>query len=45
VEELTAALDRLRQDLEAHQGEGKDTEQLRVALRGYGAFIDRILTR
>ena len=47
VEELTAALDRLRQNLEDHWDAGKetDTERLRVALRGYGAFIDRLLTR
>ena len=47
VEELTAALGRLRQNLEDHWDEGKetDTERLRVALRGYGAFIDRLLTR
>jgi cell division septation protein DedD len=47
VEELTAALGRLRQSLEDHWDEGKetDTERLRVALRGYGAFIDRLLTR
>ena len=47
VEELTAALNRLRQNLEDHWDEGKetDTERLRVALRGYGAFIDRLLTR
>jgi hypothetical protein len=47
VDELTAALGRLRQNLEDHWGEGKetDTERLRVALRGYGSFIDRLLTR
>jgi len=47
VDELTAALSRLRQEREGTSGEGKetDTERLRVALRGYGALIDRILTR
>jgi hypothetical protein len=47
VEELTAALGRLRQNLDDHWSEGKeiDTERLRVALRGYGSFIDRLLTR
>ncbi|GAB2845273.1 hypothetical protein GCM10027176_56360 [Actinoallomurus bryophytorum] len=47
VEELTAALGRLRQNLDDHWDEGKetDTERLRVALRGYGSFIDRLLTR
>jgi hypothetical protein len=47
VEELTAALGRLRQSLDGHWDEGKeaDTERLRVALRGYGSFIDRLLTR
>lgn len=48
VDELTAALGRLRQDLDDHwrSGDGEpDTERLRVALRGYGTLIDRILTR
>jgi len=47
VDELTAALSRLRQELDDTSGEGReaDTERLRVALRGYGALIDRILTR
>lgn len=47
VDELTAALGRLREKLEGHTtgGEGADTEKLRVALRGYGSLIERILTR
>ncbi|MGH3378481.1 MAG: hypothetical protein ACRDP6_27530 [Actinoallomurus sp.] len=47
VDELTAALARLRQNLDGHWDEGKetDTERLRVALRGYGSLIDHILTR
>lgn len=45
VEELIAALGRLRQELDGDQGEGKDTERLRVALRGYGSLIDRVLAR
>jgi hypothetical protein len=47
VDELTAALGRLREKLEGHAGEGGqgDTERLRVALRGYGSLIDRILDR
>lgn len=45
VEELTAALGRLRQELDGAWGEGTDTdtERLRVALRGYGSLIDRVL--
>lgn len=47
VDELIAALGRLRKDLDDHWDDGKetDTERLRVALRGYGSLIDRILTR
>jgi hypothetical protein len=47
VDELTAALGRLRETLDGHWDEGKqtDTERLRVALRGYGSLIDRILAR
>ena len=47
VDELTAALGRLRDTLDGHWDEGKetDTERLRVALRGYGSLIDRILAR
>jgi hypothetical protein len=47
VDELTAVLGQLRQDLDQHwqDGEGTDTERLRVALRGYGFLLDRILTR
>jgi hypothetical protein len=47
VDELSAALGRLREELEGHTGEGAeaDTERLRVTLRGYGSLIDRILTR
>jgi hypothetical protein len=47
VEELTAALGRLRRKLDEHweEGESTDTERLRVALRGYGSLIDRILAR
>jgi hypothetical protein len=46
VDELTAVLGQLRQDLDEHwrDGEGTDTERLRVALRGYGFLLDRILT-
>lgn len=45
VEELTAALGRLRQELDGNwsDGDDADTERLRVALRGYGSLIDRIL--
>jgi hypothetical protein len=45
VEELTAALGRLRENLDGHWGDGSeaDTERLRVALRGYGSLIDRVL--
>jgi hypothetical protein len=45
VEELTAALARLRENLDGHWSEGQeaDTERLRVALRGYGSLIDRVL--
>lgn len=47
VDELTAALGRLRETLDGHWDEGKqtDTERLRVALRGYGSLIDRIVAR
>jgi hypothetical protein len=47
VDELTAALGRLREKLDGHTGEGgeADTEKLRVALRGYGSLIEHILTR
>lgn len=47
MDELIAALGRLRKDLDDHWDDGKetDTERLRVALRGYGSLIDRILTR
>jgi hypothetical protein len=47
VDELTAALTRLRKNLDGHWDAGRetDTERLRVALRGYGSLIDRILTR
>ena len=47
VDELTAALARLSQDLDGRWDEGKesDTERLRVILRGYGSLIERILTR
>jgi hypothetical protein len=47
VEELTAALGRMRETLDGHWdgGEQTDTERLRVALRGYGSFIERILAR
>jgi hypothetical protein len=47
VEELTAALGRMRETLDGHWDEGKqtDTERLRVALRGYGSLIERILAR
>jgi hypothetical protein len=45
VDELVAALGRLRGRLDGHWGEGEeaDTERLRVALRGYGSLIDRVL--
>ncbi|MGI5229507.1 hypothetical protein [Actinoallomurus sp. CA-142502] len=45
VDELTAALGRLRERLDDHWGEGEesDTERLRVALRGYGSLIERVL--
>ncbi|MFB9836203.1 hypothetical protein [Actinoallomurus acaciae] len=45
VDELVAALGRLRDRLDGHWGEGEesDTERLRVALRGYGSLIDRVL--
>lgn len=45
VDELVAALGRLRNRLDGHWGEGEeaDTERLRVALRGYGSLIDRVL--
>ncbi|GLY84988.1 hypothetical protein [Actinoallomurus iriomotensis] len=45
VDELTAALGRLRERLDGHWGEGEesDTERLRVALRGYGSLIERVL--
>jgi hypothetical protein len=47
ADELTAALDRLRRELDGTWEEDgqTDTERLRVALRGYGSLIDRILTR
>jgi hypothetical protein len=47
VDELTAALGRPREKLDGHTAEGEeaDTERLRVALRGYGSLIERILTR
>jgi hypothetical protein len=47
VEELTTALTRMREDLDGHWEEGRqtDTERLRVALRGYGSLIERILAR
>jgi hypothetical protein len=47
VDELTTVLARLRENLDGHWDEGRetDTERLRVALRGYGSLIDRILTR
>jgi hypothetical protein len=47
IDELTAALRRLRETLDGHWDEGKqtDTERLRVALRGYGSLIERILER
>ncbi|MDN3358084.1 hypothetical protein [Actinomadura sp. DC4] len=45
VDELTAALGRLRDQLGGHAGEEADTERLRVALRGYGSLIERILSR
>lgn len=47
VDELTAVLGRLRQNLDGHwdEGEENDTERLRVALRGYGSLIEHILTR
>jgi hypothetical protein len=47
IDELTAALGRLRRELDGAWDEGRetDTERLRVALRGYGSLIDRILTR
>lgn len=45
VEELTAALGRLRKNLDGrwNDGEETDTENLRVALRGYGSLIERVL--
>ncbi len=47
VEELTAKLGQLRQDLDGHWGDGQDsdTERLRVALRGYGTLIEHLLSR
>ncbi len=46
LDELTASLGRLRQDLDDrwNDGDGPDTERLRIALRGYGSLIDRILS-
>ena len=46
LDELTASLGRLRQKLDDHwhEGEDSDTERLRIALRGYGSLIDRILS-
>jgi hypothetical protein len=43
VDELTAALGRLRRELDGARE--SDTERLRITLRGYGSLIDRILTR
>lgn len=47
VDELTATLGRIRQELDDRWAEGResDTELLRAALRGYCSLIDRILTR
>jgi hypothetical protein len=46
VDELTAALGRLRQNLDDHwQTGGDDTERLRIALRGYGSLLERLLAR
>ncbi len=46
LDELTASLGRLRQNLDDHwhEDESSDTERLRIALRGYGSLIDRILS-
>lgn len=48
VEELTAALVRIRENLDERSREAAgtgDTERLRVVLRGYGSLLDHILTR
>jgi hypothetical protein len=46
VDSLTAALVEQRTDLDGwRSGEGHDTEHLRVALRRYRDFFDRLLSR
>lgn len=46
VLELTSALRRVRQSMDDawQEGETSDTERMRVALRGYGSLLERILT-
>jgi hypothetical protein len=47
VEEVTAALTRLRETLDeqSRSTDETDTERLRVVLRGYGSLLSHILTR